>query len=63
MTTESVIEITVGGQTITVLSVEYQLANGGAHSDIPPAPTAGFTVLPDPIEIDGIRLWVEYRVI
>lgn len=63
VTTEPVIEITVGTQTVTLLSVEWQLANGGAPSDTKPDATAGFTVLDASIELDGIRLWVEYRIV
>lgn len=62
MTTEAVIEIKVGSQKVTVLSVEYQLANGGTPSDTEPTPTAGFTVISTPIEIDGLKLWIEYRI-
>lgn len=59
---ESVIEITIGTQTVTLLSVEYQVTTP-PFSDTEPTPTAGYTVLPTPIELDGIKLWVEYRVV
>lgn len=60
MPAEAVIEVTIGTQTVPLLSVEYNLVG---PSDTEPTPTTGFTVLPTPIEIDGIKMWVEYRIV
>ena len=59
MTTKSVIEVQVGTQTITVLSIEY---NYLGPSDTQPDPSSPeFTVISTPIEIDGIKLWIEWK--
>lgn len=60
MAVEAVIEITIGSQKVTLLSVEYSIVG---PCDTAPTPTTGFTVLPTPIQIDGIKYWIEYRVI
>lgn len=60
MPVEIVLELTVGSQTIPILSIEYNILG---PSDTEPTPTTGFTLLPTPIQLDSIKYWVEYRIV
>lgn len=59
MGTETVIEVKVGTQVIPILSIEYNLVG---PSDTQPNPSSPeFTVIPTPIEINGIKYWIEWK--
>lgn len=59
--TETVIEVKVGATTIPVLTIEHNVLG---PSDTQPSPSSPeFTVIPTPIEIDGIKFWIEWRAL
>lgn len=59
MVTEKIISVKIGAQTMDLLSIEWQLI--GPKDAQPEPSTPESTVISTPIEIDGVKFWIEWR--